>query len=297
MSEQQQLAAALDLSRRLPTTNLPDTVAKLCKLAPHLTEDLLAEIDQPLRVLHDTEEHQPFIACDYNRDGDSFRSPYSNQYFPAFTDGYEPMEIPETLRSIEQHALEQFRQYTDIYFEEGVCSVYAYEAGEDEDADPEAEFGIAILIHKQLDGSREGVWDSVHVFSAVRQADGSYEYSQTGTVLLYLVMSGEGRAQLAGSFTEKAVGTGPGGSPRLHVESLGRMVENMEISLMEGMEVVYFSKTEQIYQQLRRKANASEAKAHDDLHTLMAESIKRRNEMAVRAFQKRKEESAAKQEE
>ena len=36
-----------------------------------------------------------FLLCDYNRDGDSYRSPWSDKYFPAIPDG---LQISELLR-------------------------------------------------------------------------------------------------------------------------------------------------------------------------------------------------------
>jgi len=33
------------------------------------------------------ESNKDFIVCDYNRDGDSFRSPWSNKYTPPLDDG------------------------------------------------------------------------------------------------------------------------------------------------------------------------------------------------------------------
>ena len=40
---------------------------------PTLCEDLLASIDQPLKVAKDTESKRDYLLCDYNRDGDSYR--------------------------------------------------------------------------------------------------------------------------------------------------------------------------------------------------------------------------------
>ena len=39
---------------------------------PHLTDDLLNTIDQPLQTAKDAQGNA-YLLCDYNRDGDSFR--------------------------------------------------------------------------------------------------------------------------------------------------------------------------------------------------------------------------------
>jgi hypothetical protein len=54
-------------------------------------------------VAHDPAAGRNFLLCDYNRDMDSYRSPWSGQYFPALEDGDVP---PPPLRRLEQHANE-----------------------------------------------------------------------------------------------------------------------------------------------------------------------------------------------
>ncbi len=39
---------------------------------PHLTDDLLNTVDQPLQVAKDAKGNS-YLLCDYNRDGDSYR--------------------------------------------------------------------------------------------------------------------------------------------------------------------------------------------------------------------------------
>jgi len=40
---------------------------------PHLCEDLLTSVDQPLKIARDKSYGKDFLLCDYNRDGDSYR--------------------------------------------------------------------------------------------------------------------------------------------------------------------------------------------------------------------------------
>ncbi len=37
-------------------------------------DELLSSVDQPLKVMNCPETNKEFILCDYNRDGDSYRS-------------------------------------------------------------------------------------------------------------------------------------------------------------------------------------------------------------------------------
>lgn len=41
---------------------------------PALCEDLLSSVDQPLKITRDTVTGKDYLLCDYNRDGDSYRS-------------------------------------------------------------------------------------------------------------------------------------------------------------------------------------------------------------------------------
>lgn len=41
---------------------------------PSLCEDLLSSVDQPLKIARDKTVGKDYLLCDYNRDGDSYRS-------------------------------------------------------------------------------------------------------------------------------------------------------------------------------------------------------------------------------
>ena len=52
-------------------------VSNICTLVPSLTEDLLSSVDQPLEVRRCKKTGRDYLLCDYNRDGHSYRSPWS----------------------------------------------------------------------------------------------------------------------------------------------------------------------------------------------------------------------------
>jgi capping protein beta len=84
------LDCALDLMRRLPPSQTEQNLTGLIDLVPDLVEDLLSAVDQPLKVAHDKSAKRDYLLCDYNRDGNSYRSPWSNKYDPPLRDGAEP---------------------------------------------------------------------------------------------------------------------------------------------------------------------------------------------------------------
>lgn len=70
----QQLDCALDLMRRLPPQQIEKNLSDLIDLVPELCEELLSSIDQPLKIASDKKVGKDYLLCDYNRDGDSYRS-------------------------------------------------------------------------------------------------------------------------------------------------------------------------------------------------------------------------------
>lgn len=62
--------------RRLPPQQIEKNLSDLIDLVPHLCEDLLSSVDQPLKIANDKESGRDYVLCDYNRDGDSYRYYY-----------------------------------------------------------------------------------------------------------------------------------------------------------------------------------------------------------------------------
>jgi len=184
MSEQQ-LNSALNLMRRMPPGSIENSLAGLIELVPSLTEELLNHVDQPLKVRRDVVKNADFILCDYNRDGDSFRSPWSNTYYPPMDDGIVP---DARLRAMEVEANAIFDIYRRQYFEGGQSSVYFFDT---EEKSPTA-FGCCFLVHKDVaqdKGLDRGWWDSIHVFEATQDRKGLYTYKLISTVIVSLQLS------------------------------------------------------------------------------------------------------------
>lgn len=241
-----QLDCALDLMRRLPPQNTEENLAGLIDLVPSLCEDLLSSIDQPLQVAKDAESNKDYLLCDYNRDGDSYRSPWSNVYDPPIEDGATPSP---KLRELEIQANQAFDTYRELYFEGGVSSSYLW--------DLDNGFAGVILIKKNGDGSKSvsGCWDSIHVVEVQEKSSGrNAMYKLTSTVMLWLETNkaDSGMMKLGGSMTrqdEKENVTVSDASP--HVANIGSMIEDMEFKMRSQLNEIYFSKTKDIVNDLR----------------------------------------------
>lgn len=96
----------------MPPQKVEEHVVDLIELVPEITEELLSTVDQPLRIKVCSESGREFLVCDYNRDGDSYRSPFSNTYNPPLADGITPSE---PLRKLEVMANEAFDIYRDLF--------------------------------------------------------------------------------------------------------------------------------------------------------------------------------------
>ncbi|KAF4801412.1 F-actin-capping protein subunit beta [Turdus rufiventris] len=195
----QQLDCALDLMRRLPPQQIEKNLSDLIDLVPSLCEDLLSSVDQPLKIARDKVVGKDYLLCDYNRDGDSYRSPWSNKYDPPLEDGAMPSA---RLRKLEVEANNAFDQYRDLYFEGGVSSVYLW--------DLDHGFAGVILIKKAGDGSKKikGCWDSIHVVEVQEKSSGrTAHYKLTSTVMLWLQTNktGSGTMNLGGSLTRQQI--------------------------------------------------------------------------------------------
>ncbi|KAF8428764.1 F-actin-capping protein subunit beta [Tirmania nivea] len=76
-----------------------------------LTEELLFSVDQPLQVQRCKQTGKDYLLCDYNRDGDSYQSPWSNEFDPPIQDGTLPSD---KVRKLEMAANDAFDVYRDL---------------------------------------------------------------------------------------------------------------------------------------------------------------------------------------
>jgi len=264
-----QLDCALDLMRRLPPTRVEDNLAGLIDLVPDLTEQLLSAVDQPLKIAHDKPAKRDYLLCDYNRDGDSYRSPWTNKYDPPLSDGAVPSQ---QLRNIEIQANEIFDIYRDLYYEGGVSSVYCW--------DLDKGFAAVVLIKKTQDQSKKGqpmkgTWDSIHVID-IDEKKGSAHYKLTSTVMLSLETQTEqtGQVSLSGSLTRQDERDFPVNNENPHLINIGRMIEDMEFKLRTTIETIYFGKTKDIMNELRQATAVAITKEKNEMQKKIGTAIR-----------------------
>jgi len=279
----------LDLMRRLPPTRTEENVTALIGICPDYADDLLGSVDQPLKLRTDRATGKEYLACDYNRDGDSYRSPWSNEYDPPLEDGTVP--TPK-LRKLEIAANEAFDTYREMYYEGGASSVYLWDLDDG--------FAGVVLLKKTITRTTphepSGSWDSIHVFEAAERGRQAH-YKLTSTVMLQLVTRNnsqdedegngngggkgaarwkhEGEVSLSGSMTRQTEQDWPLTDPASHVTNTGRMIEEMEIKMRNLLQEVYFGKTRDIVYDLRSVDDLEKARRQRELQKELVGFIKR----------------------
>ena len=267
---ERQLDCALDLMRRLPPQQIEKNLSDLIDLVPELCEDLLASVDQPLKIAKDHQAGKDYLLCDYNRDGDSYRSPWSNTYDPVLDDGAVPSD---KLRKLEIEANAAFDQYREMYYEGGVSSVYLW--------DLDHGFAGVVLIKKGGDTKKiRGCWDSIHVVEVQEKSGGrSAHYKLTSTAMLWLQTNeaGSGMMNLGGSLTRQAeMDSTLDGKP--HIVNIGKMVEDMENKMRTTLNDIYFGKTKDIVNNLRSTNNLEAVKEQNNLQQELFKNLKARQQ-------------------
>ncbi|WKX97114.1 hypothetical protein Q1695_013066 [Nippostrongylus brasiliensis] len=272
MSEQQ-LDCALDLMRRLPPQQCEKNLVDLIDLAPGLCDDLLGTVDQPLKVAKDKDTGKEYLLCDYSRDGDSYRSPWTNTYDPPADDAQLPSE---KLRKLEIEANAAFESYRDMYFEGGISSVYFW--------DLDHGFAGVVLIKKNGDGSKsiQGCWDSIHVIEINERSSRQVHYKLTSTVMLWLQTNkpGSGMMNLGGSLTRQAEQDAAVNDQNTHLVNIGKMIEDQESKMRSTINEIYFGKTKKVISDLRSVDTSAEKEKQEEIVREIRTAVAGRNNAA-----------------
>lgn len=232
--------------RRLPPNKLEQNLNGLLNLIPDETDELLQRVDQPLTEMVDPDTGRMFLLSDYNRDGDSHRSPWSNKYHPSIDDGFLPTE---SIRKMEMEFNELFDEYRNLYFEGGTSSVYLW--------DLDNGFAGCFLIKKSVDGDKNatsGTWDSIHVVEAIEGDNKSAAtYKLTTTIILNMAVdSGDvGNTSLSGTLTRQTEMSANVSETKTHISNIGRMIEDMETDMRSNLNELYILKTREVINSLR----------------------------------------------
>jgi len=273
------LNACLNLNRRMPPVEVETTLDNLITLAGDDMEETLCQtIDVPLGDSTDPEASKKFITCDYNRDGDSFRSPYTNKYVPEIED-VEDLFLPSPeLRKFEVKANHAFNIYRDLYFQGGISSVYCWDL-------EKGAFASCWACKKDVEKDAMKLhWSEIHIFEVKPSASpDNWDYKLTSTVIVHtdnvdeegisLNVSGNRTIQktmLNVSVSDKDI-------DNHHVKIMGKMAEQMSSNLLSSMAGIYYAKTNEIMSYLHQNERDQNLQNSQNLRNQMKKTLKAKN--------------------
>ncbi|KAI5965776.1 CAP2 [Candida pseudojiufengensis] len=252
--------ASLNLLRRLDPQLINENLTNICSILQsskidedtEIVEDLLSSVDIPLSIQKCQKTGKDYLCCDYNRDGDSYRSPWSNEYYPKDQEDEEDQPFPSpNLRQLEIKANDAFDIYRDLYYEgSGLSSVYFWDTSEEDDDAIDEGFAGVILFKKQTN-DKLGKWDSIHVLEVIKESSKKYNYKLTTSVILDL-SSTKPKLNLSGNLTrqfENSISIDVSSGVNLetnHLINIGQIIEKSEYNIRNILQEVYFDKLKDI---------------------------------------------------
>lgn len=274
------LDSALDMMRRMPPSAIENNLYDLIDVAPDITDDLLSSVDQPLKTCKDPETGKEFLLCDYNRDGDFHRSPWSNKYYdpedPAAAIEDDSLAIPgDDLRKYEQAANEMFDLYRERYYSGppapklSLSSVYFWEP-----EDASTNMAACILFHSEAETDGiTGTWDSIHIAEVTERSPTAAFYKLTTTIILQCETTAEGVKNDVGGYRmqvlEKEMANDASST---HLVNMGTLVQEMENRMLSQMKEIYFGKTQETTNKLRYIDGGSSRQAGMQLRNAFMEA-------------------------
>ncbi|EGR29792.1 hypothetical protein IMG5_148740 [Ichthyophthirius multifiliis] len=244
--EQNKIATALSLLRKLPPSKIHYNTNALSNLMPDEADELLQKVDKPLEIGVCSQTNLQYIKSEFNRDGDSFRSPHSNQYDPPIDDAVYPSN---DVRQLEEKANTLFQEYMKLYYQGGICNIYFWDK-------ENGGFACAFLMKKEVElakGIKKGTWDSINVVDVKvdEQNKKKITYKCTGSVVLEMILNddGAGDVNISGSLTKSKEDVrlydGNIDINSFHLENIGRIVEDLESVLRTHLDTIYVGKTKE----------------------------------------------------
>lgn len=280
MSYDDKFDSSLDLLRRLDPRTILANLNSVCSLIQNgsddneeVVQDLLSSVDTPLQVRKCVQSGKLYLCCDYNRDGDSYRSPWSNKYYPLPNgdDDIPPPYPLDLLRQLELKANDSFDVYRDLYYEgSGISSVYLWDSAEDDEPDSLTDGFAGVVLFKKETDDGSGKWDSIHVFEVVPVSANSFSYKLTSTVILDLQNKQTSSLSLSGNLTRQLETSATAeldsglNLETNHLIQLGQLVEKSEYNIRNLLQEVYFDKLKDIMlKDLRSVGEISDKKLED----------------------------------
>ena len=217
-----------------------------------LLNEFLQKVDNRTEISNEDSEG-PFIKCEQNRDGDSYRSPITNKYFPA---PEEEGKFPsQNLRKLEEKLNKMFKVYTRSYYgSNAIVSCYCWDFSENiKDG-----FGVAVIIKNNINHENninEANWNSTNIVTVnFNENEGKIKANYNLVTTVSLIMSFDnkicGKVSLSGMVARnshldnKIVKDYV--NDDAHIGNIGVLIEDLESNIRNTLDVIYVSKSKEI---------------------------------------------------
>ena len=253
------ITSCIQIMQLMPIKNNSNNINRISSIIyddDNLLNEFLQKVDTRTEI--STEDPKgKFIKSEQNRYGDSYRSPLSNEYYPKINDGYFPSE---NLRKLEEKLNKMFKLYAKNYYNENtIISVYCWEFGK-KISDG---FGVGILIKNIIEnekGIKNGIWDSSNIISVEFSGEKGKlkaKYNLVTSLMLNLTFENKicGKINLSGNLVRNARSVENVNvyvNDDSHIENIGVLVEDLETSIRNSLEVIYVMKTKEIIDSCRK---------------------------------------------
>ena len=225
-----------------------------------LLDEFLQKVNPEIKICYD-DPKGPFIACEYNRDGDCHRSPHSNQYFPTIVDSQ--IYPPYFLRNLEIKLNIIFQFYLKHYYTKiaisSLCSVYCWDLGNSISDG----FAFAVLMIHQ-NKIKKVKRESCHYLQVEFKKESSIKikanYHLISTTNLNIMLENKicGNIILSGTTVKHSLYSeyiSDTNDEKAHIRNIGILVEDMERDLENADDIYYCRGPKEIINSMRNNTN------------------------------------------
>ena len=255
-------AAILYLTKILPVSQASTLNLKICPffILKEGMKDI--NINFPIQfTINNSDPLGPFIESEYNKDDDSYRSPWSNKYFPQKDSN---KLLPNELRELEQRLNQLIKTYLKIYYnEDSISSAYI----QFQDESISNGFRCCVFIKSSINNSDylkdESFLESSNIISVkflkerpdARNKERIKTIYKANTFFLYkLKFKNLENCEYNGTkhcYSEKITYMNNYFDYEKHLRYIGKSIEENEGNLRLKLDKIYFEKNNYICKEIR----------------------------------------------
>ena len=266
LKEKQELdskTALLNLTKILSVTQADNLINKICPFFVYKEEMKNINRNFPLKFnINNSDPLGPFIESEFNQDENSFRSPWSNTYFPTKESN---KHLPKELRLLEEKINMMIKLYLKIYYGLNAISS-AYITFTDESISNG--FTCCVLIENKINNSsvleQSSFLESTNTinvkFMRERSKDPNKEkikvIYKTSTTFLFKLKIKDDDCEFNGTEScenNKTAYIKDYFEAKTHLENIGKSIEENEGKLRLKLDKIYLEKKNFICNEIRSK--------------------------------------------